>query len=139
MYLSRSDDLIDHCVVSDVRGGRPTNFKCSVVCTKIIADWTARGELNVYIEYNLDANPLQIRTDSLVGSEDFMSVAFYTVAEDISTIAGGIKIQFTYPPTLMIVNCDDYVQLENVPAEQVRKYYSKRDGTRPIGLSQLVS
>ena len=81
----------------------------------------------MYIEYNLEANPLQIRTDSLVGSRDLISIAFYTEAEaNTSKLAGGIKILFADPPTYRIFNCNSWSELENVPEAQVRKYHSDK-------------
>ena len=78
--------------------------------------WTETGERNVYIDYNLEANPLQIRTDSLIGSEEMISVAFYT--ED-DNLAGAVKIKFTDPPMVNIDPCMDYINFEP-EVEQVR-------------------
>ena len=48
------------------------------------------------IEFDLEAFPLQIKTDSSTGSEDRVRVYFYTPAEEW---IGSIALMFSDPPT----------------------------------------
>ena len=54
-----------------------------------------------YINYDLENSPLQIKTDSVVGSNDKVSVSFYK----IRTIAGGVSLFFTSPPQYQLTKC----------------------------------
>ncbi|KAL5251349.1 hypothetical protein ACHWQZ_G016894 [Mnemiopsis leidyi] len=56
--------------------------------------WTAvhRG---VYIDHDLENSPLQIKTNSEVGSNEEVRLSFYTAEENY---AGGITLYFTSPP-----------------------------------------
>ena len=67
-----------------------------------LAGFTAVGTRDVYIEYDAEAAPLQILTDSAVGSEDRLWVKFYVVE---GTGIGGVDIKFTDPPQYAIGYC----------------------------------
>ena len=62
---------------------------------KIFQDWRETGERDVEIKYDIQAHPLLILTDSIVGSNDLIRVGFQT-ASDITS--KNLQIQFTDPP-----------------------------------------
>ena len=65
------------------------------------AGWTAlkRG---VRINFDLENSPLQIRTDSVVGSNERVAVLFYDAKEDS---AGGFALFFKSPPQYILGWC----------------------------------
>ena len=63
--------------------------------------WTA-VQRDVYINYDLENSPLQIKTDSLVGSNEIVGVYFYTSGGDE---AGEVLLSFTSPPKYWLVYC----------------------------------
>ena len=73
---------------------------------------------NVYIDYNLGTNPLEIRSDSELGSGDRVSMYFYTSqGED----AGGVWFKLTYTPEYYIINCDYWPYfLADLPTARVK-------------------
>ena len=60
---------------------------------------------NVKIDYDLERNPLEIRSDSELGSGDEVYVWFYTSQEEE---AGGVQFKLTSPPQYYIYDCRDY-------------------------------
>ena len=56
----------------------------------------------VLINHHLENSPLQIRTDSVVGSEEEVRVGFYTAGGDN---AGGVYLYFTSPPKYFLSWC----------------------------------
>jgi hypothetical protein len=56
----------------------------------------------VYINFDLDTNPLEIKTDSTIGSGDLVYVQFRNSQGEE---AGGLTIKFTSPPTHFIDAC----------------------------------
>ena len=73
----------------------------------------------MYIDYDIEDNPLQIMTDSVVGSEDLLRVGFYTQDD---TYSGDMYVKFTDPPQYWIGYCNaDWVTF-TAPEEQVRTW-----------------
>ena len=70
-------------------------------CNLYTPGWTAvpRG---VKINYDLENSPLQIRTDSDVGSKEKVRVWFYTAQK---SVVGGVRIFFSNPPKYKLVHC----------------------------------
>ena len=87
---------------------------------QFISDWTASGEREVYIDFDIETYPLQIMTDSVVSSEDLLRVAFYT---GNGSEAGGIRVKFTTPPSYWIDYCNPvWVTFTSIPDEQARTW-----------------
>ena len=93
-----------------------------------ISDWTATGERGVYIDYDIETYPLQIMTDSVVGSEDLVWVQFYT---DDGSDSVGIDVKFTDPPQYDIGYCTGWITF-TVPEEQVRTWPITKTATSLI-------
>ena len=56
----------------------------------------------MFINYDLENSPLQIRTDSVLGSDEEVKVYFYTAGGDL---AGGVVLYFTSPPQYWLSRC----------------------------------
>ena len=71
----------------------------------------------MYIEYDLEENPLQIKTDSVVGSNDKVVVKLYTSEEEYISY---IILYFTATPVYLILYCTSSFTTFTVdlPAEQ---------------------
>ena len=52
--------------------------------------------------YNLENSPLQIKTNSLVGSSEQVSVNFYTA---VGIMVGGVHLNFKSPPQYFLSYC----------------------------------
>ena len=63
--------------------------------------WTAVKRV-VDINYDLENSPLQIRTESLVGSNELVRVFFSTAGRER---AGGVGLYFTFPPQYWLRYC----------------------------------
>ena len=59
----------------------------------------------MFINYDLENSPLQIRTDSVVGSNKQVWVYFLTAGEDL---AGGVELYFTSPPQYSLNGCTSH-------------------------------
>ena len=92
-----------------------------------ISDWIATGERNVAIEYDIETNPLQILTDSVVGSEDLIRVGF--LSED--SVGGAVHVKFTDPHQYRIGWCiqPDWVTFTNMPVEDTRVWTITKTAT----------
>ena len=66
------------------------------------------------IDYDIQARPLQIKTDSAAGSSDMIILSMY--APDSATRL--IMIIFNDPITWYILHCSDIVPFTNLPDEQ---------------------
>ena len=67
------------------------------------------------IDFDLENYPLQIKTDSEVGSDDEIRVMFYDSQEDL---IGGIFLYFTSPAQYYISHCSSsHVDIPNLPSE----------------------
>ena len=67
----------------------------------ITSGWT-RVKRNEYIEYDLEEQPLQIKTDSALGSGHVVHIYLYTAEEDYIS---WIKLHFTPIPTFDMNDC----------------------------------
>ena len=79
------------------------------------------------IQYDLHNNPLQILTDSVVGSEDLIRVGFFS--ED--SLGGSVLVKFTDPPQYAIGWCihPDWVTFTNMPVEDTRVWTITKTAT----------
>ena len=86
-----------------------------VVIVHIISDWASVAR-NVYIDYDLEEHPLQIKTDSAVGSDEEVWVQFYTAEW---TWFSGISLSFSITPRYYIWYCtsSDTTFPVDLPAE----------------------
>ena len=73
----------------------------------------------MYIDYDIETYPLQIMTDSVVGSEDLLRVGFDTAD---GSSASGLKVKLTTPPSYVIGYCTTWVTFTNIPEERVRTW-----------------
>ena len=65
---------------------------------------------------DMKATPLQIKTDSALGSDDLVSMYFIDLGVYAS---GGVKLYFTSPMQYELDRCtEERLLLENVPAQQ---------------------
>ena len=71
----------------------------------------------MYIDYDIETYPLQIMTDSVVGSEDWLYVTFYDAD---GSVKRGLKVKFTAPPSYWIEHCSSDWGTFTAPEEQVR-------------------
>ena len=70
--------------------------------------------MNVKINFNLENYPLQIKTDSEVGSDEEVRVMFYDSQEGL---IGGIYLFFKSTPQYFIGYCSSsYVDIPNLPS-----------------------
>jgi len=92
-----------------------------------VLGWTATGERGVDIVYEIETYPLQIVTDSVVGSEDLIRVGFYS--ED--SLGGAVYVKFTDPPQYSIGSCiySDWVTFANMPVEDTRVWTITKTAT----------
>ena len=84
----------------------------------------------MYIDYDIETYPLQIMTDSVVGSEDLIRMRFFNESE---AGAGGFRVKFADPPQYKIGWCStDWVTFTNIPEEQVRTWTITKTDTSVI-------
>ena len=74
---------------------------------RYLTDWAA-VERNKKIEFNLESTPLQIYTDSEIGSGEKLWVQF---SDSTGDVFGGISVDFTSQPTYSLGYCDSQVQI----------------------------
>ena len=85
-----------------------------VKITFTITGWIA-VQLDEYINYDLEKSPLQIKTDSEVGSNNTVSVSF----RGSGSYAGGVSLYFSYPPQYELLKCNSQSNLlTDLPAEK---------------------
>eukprot|EP00116_Pleurobrachia_bachei_P005144 sb/3465406/ len=82
--------------------------------------WTA-VERNVTIPWELEATPLQIKTDSTLGSNDLIYVMMYD--EDVVFI-GNVGVKFSSPMQYLIVFCTIWTDLPVEPPVEVNKVWT---------------
>ena len=75
-----------------------------------ISDWTASGERNVYIEFDLETTKLQVLTDSVIGSKDLTWIQFLDSSVSRGK-GGGISIHFETQMRYSL----GYCQANNIP------------------------
>ena len=68
-----------------------------------LTGWTA-VQRGVAVNYDLENSPLQIRTDSEVGSDEKVVLYLYTAEEEFRN-AGGVELRFTTPPQYYLRYC----------------------------------
>ena len=73
--------------------------------TKVICTGWIAVQREVKINYDLENSPLQIRTDSEVGSNEEVRVKFYN-AQGYN--AGGLSLFFSSPPQYLLSRCSTY-------------------------------
>ena len=74
----------------------------------------------MYIDYDIEDNPLQIMTDSVVGSEDLLRVGFYTQDD---SYCGDMCVKFTNPPQYWVGSCNNDMEITfTAPEGQVRTW-----------------
>jgi len=85
-------------------------------------DWTAVTR-DVKIDFDLQQNPLQIKTSAAAGSDKEVFVYFY---ESINTLAGGIVIRFQNPQIqYWVLYCKhEYIPFPITPAEDQDKVWT---------------
>ena len=71
------------------------------------SDWTATGTRNQLIDFDLESSPLQIQTDSVVGSRDLIWVRFLQQQN-----GGGLSVWFEDPPRYNLGYCTDMISSE---------------------------
>ena len=62
-------------------------------------------ELGTKIDFDLENTPLEIKTESALGSDEIMKVRFFSANQEI---AGGIFLEFSSSPTFRIFNCKSF-------------------------------
>ena len=88
--------------------------------------WTTTGTRNTEIDFDIESTPLQIQTDSVVGSGDYLWVRFL----DTNSEGAGIDIKFTDPPSNSIGYCIPRVNFTMPGAEKYRIWtFIKQDNT----------
>ena len=92
------DMIFDNKLLLLVLEGENTS---SNVIHSNMTGWIAKRRVR-WINYDLEEYPLQIRTDSAVGTGKKIFVDFYTAQEDV---AGGVELYLTSPPRYVIKKC----------------------------------
>jgi len=84
------------------------------------SDWNTVTR-DVFYTHDLETTPLQIKTDSAVGSEEKVTVWFYTADDGYPLYSGAISLKFTDPPKYYIGWCsEDWTTFPvDLPAEQI--------------------
>ena len=79
------------------------------------------------MDYDLMNSPLEIRTDSLIGSKEQVNVNFYTAKE---VLAGGVFIRFTSPPQYLLGWCTTWINFPtDLPSETDKVWMVFYNGT----------
>ena len=74
-----------------------------IVSTEDETQWKEVGQRGRDIKIDLETAPLQIQTDSLIGSGDFIRVKFFTKSHDL---AGSISVAFSDPMRYKVGYCN---------------------------------
>ncbi|KAL5261524.1 hypothetical protein ACHWQZ_G007290 [Mnemiopsis leidyi] len=93
------------------------------------ADWSVTGTRGLNIDISLDATPVQIRTDSTIGSDDIMWVRFVQESTDNGP---GVKIFFSDPPVYNLGYCTELTEF-SMSAES-RRFWTIRKENGKIKL-----
>jgi hypothetical protein len=93
------------------------------------------------IDFDLEATPLEIKTDSAVGTSDMVIVNFHSA--DGLSYSGGVSIKFTSPPTVAIVACDKNGIYKAFPAADLNLAFDNTNVwrvtvTRTSGISLTI-
>ena len=72
-----------------------------MLINRLYAGWLT-AEQNTWIDFDLENTPLEIKTDSAVGSNTYFQVNFIS---DTGVRLGGIRIHLSSPPQYRILKC----------------------------------
>ena len=99
-----------------------------------LSDWTAVDEYEVELAYDLESSPLQIVTDSVLGSEELLWVQFQP--EGGQAEIHGLQIMFTDPPQYNIGRCATGWITFNIPLpdEQIRTWTITKTNNESVSL-----
>ena len=97
------------------------------------SDWTAAGERNQYIEFDLESTPLQVFTDSEIGSEDSVWIQF---ANTNKAAVVGFVVKFNSNPYYSIGYCVANVQIpfNKLGADKNRIWTIEKDSNTRVKL-----
>ncbi|XP_063675489.1 uncharacterized protein LOC134812180 [Bolinopsis microptera] len=88
----------------------------TIIILTILLWSSVKGELpvkrDVEIEWDLESTPLEIRTDSVLGSDDQVYVHFYSAS---GIYAGAVRLEFTSTPQYWLRYCSS--SLANFPVK----------------------
>ena len=93
------------------------------------ADWIETEERSQNIQFDINSTPLQIYTDSEIGSGDIMWVQFLTDSEN----GAGISVRFDETPNYHIGGCTTNrpkIQLDKLGEDNDRIWTIEKHGTR---------
>ena len=97
----------------------------------LFLDWTATGERNQLIDFDLESTPLQVLTDSEIGSGDLMWVQFLDSSADENK-GGGISLYFDSQPTYYLGYCESkvHIPVNKLGTAKNRTWTIKKENTR---------
>ena len=97
----------------------------------IFLEWTAAGERNQFVEFDLESTPLQVFTNSEIGSGDLMWVQFFD-ANESSGKGGGITLYFDSQPKYDLGYCVARVDVpvNKLGTDKNRIWTIKKENTR---------
>eukprot|EP00116_Pleurobrachia_bachei_P008162 sb/3468424/ len=84
-------------------------------------EWTAVERDDVSLPWDLEGTPLQIKTNSTLGSNEFIRVGLY---DTNSTLIGTVNVRFTSPMEYFIGRCFYYTDLPVQPPVEVEKIWT---------------
>ena len=88
--------------------------------------WTETGTRNTEIDFDIESTPLQISTDSVIGSGDNLWVRFL----DKNSEGAGIHMKFVDPPSYTIGSCTQETDFSIPGTEKYRIWtFKKQDNT----------
>ena len=91
-------------------------------CLISLSDWTA-VERNAYVPFNLEVTPLQIKTDSTLGSNDKIHVMMYNKGANL--LISWVAVAFSSPMKYQLAYCSDsWTDLPVQPPVDVDKIWT---------------
>ena len=84
---------------------------------------TTKGKGNSKFTFDLESTPLQIKTNSTVGSIDVMRVHMYATDDSFK---GGVKVSFKSPMKYLFSSCTGWTKFPVQPPEAVDKTWTFR-------------
>ena len=88
-----------------------------------------------FIDYDLEAHPLQIKTDSKTGSDEYINLIMYTEESDkIENYSdlGYLYIKFSNPASYWVKHCQDWQDITTLPSEQNKIWTFTKTSTNLI-------
>ena len=76
-----------------------------MITTRLHTGWIAVTQRDVYIDYDLENSPLQIRTNSVEGSDEQVELHLYTAQKNYTA---DVFIYFTSPPQYLLGLCTSF-------------------------------